>query len=78
MPKGNNMSIIRRPAVSRLTGLSTTTIYARLNPKSKSYDPTFPRQLKLGEGKNPPVGWILEEVESWETARKAARDTEFR
>lgn len=60
------LSILRRKQVEARTGLSRSTIYARLNPKSPSYDPTFPKPIDLGHGmRNPPVGWIASEVEDW-------------
>lgn len=58
--------ILRRKQLEERTGLSRSTIYARLNPKSPCYDPTFPKPIELGCGmKNPPVGWVESEVESW-------------
>lgn len=74
----NSKTILRRKQVQARTGLSRSTIYARLNPKSPTYDPTFPKPIDLGLGmKNPPVGWIEAEVEAWlsaqiENSRKAA------
>ncbi|WP_083518482.1 helix-turn-helix transcriptional regulator [Dechloromonas denitrificans] len=58
--------IIRRKRLEELTGLSRSTIYARINPKSPTYDPSFPRPIELGQGmKNPPVGWVESEVDAW-------------
>ncbi|MCK6411482.1 MAG: AlpA family phage regulatory protein [Azonexus sp.] len=76
--EAKEIRILRRKQLEDRTGLSRSTIYARLNPKSPSYDPTFPKPIELGHGmKNPPVGWLESEVESWLTAqiemsRKAA------
>lgn len=72
------LTIIRRKQVEARTGLSRSTIYAKLrrNPKRPSdYDPTFPKQVKLGGAKA--VGWIEAEIDAWLTAqieksRKAA------
>lgn len=72
------LRILRRKQLEDRTGLSRSTIYARLNPKSPNYDPTFPKPVELGYGmQNPPVGWIESEVDAWLTAqieksRKAA------
>lgn len=58
--------IIRRKKLEERTGLSCSTIYARINPKSPTYDPSFPRPIDLGRGmKNPPVGWVESEVDTW-------------
>ncbi|MDH1451994.1 helix-turn-helix transcriptional regulator [Aeromonas caviae] len=47
-------------------GLSRSTIYNKLNPKSKSYDPDFPKPLRLGSSS---VGWLLSSVHQWLTSR---------
>lgn len=76
--EAKEIRILRRKQIETRTGLSRSTIYSRLNPKSPNYDPTFPKPIELGRGmKNPPVGWLESEVESWLTAqieqsRKAA------
>ncbi|MGL1834945.1 helix-turn-helix transcriptional regulator [Rhodocyclaceae bacterium SMB388] len=57
--------IVRRRAVEARTGLSRSTIYARMDPESEHFDPDFPRPIKLGNGKNPPVGWIEAEVDAY-------------
>ncbi|ATY82053.1 AlpA family phage regulatory protein [Aeromonas veronii] len=54
--------IIRMPELTRLIGLSRSTIYDRLNPESKRFDPTFPPPLKLGRSA---VGWHLGAVLEW-------------
>jgi len=68
------VQILRRRQVEQRVGLSCSTIYEKINPKSKQYDPAFPKPIKLGDGKNPPIGWIESEVEKWIAARvEAAR-----
>lgn len=70
--------ILRRQQVEARLGLSRSTIYDRLNPKSRNYDATFPKPISLGQGmKHPPVGWIEAEIDAWlaaqiESSRKAA------
>ena len=60
------LRIIRRKRLEELTGLSKSTIYARINPRSPTYDPAFPRPIEIGQGmKNPPVGWVESEVFTW-------------
>lgn len=71
------LTILRRKQVEARTGLSRSTIYAKLkrNPKRPSdYDPTFPRPISIGAKA---VGWIEAEVNAWlemqiEVSRKAA------
>ena len=69
--------ILRRKELEAKIGLCCSTIYNRMDQKSPGFDPAFPRPVALGIGKNPPVGWLLSEVESWllaqiETSRKVA------
>ena len=40
---------------------STATIYAKLNPDNKRYDPDFPVPIKVGAT----TLWIKKEVEEW-------------
>jgi len=40
--------LLRRKQVEQSLGLSRSTIYARLDPKSRHYDPDFPTPIKLG------------------------------
>ena len=65
----NALTIIRRKQVEARTGLSRSSIYARLrhNPKRPSdYDPTFPKPVSVGAKA---VGWIESEVNAWLTAQ---------
>lgn len=71
--------ILRRKQVEDRTGLSRSVIYTRLDPKHPNYDPTFPKPIELGQGmKNPPVGWLESEVDSWLAAQVEKRDTQPR
>ena len=71
------LTILRRKQVEARTGLSRSTIYAKMrrNPKRPSdYDPTFPKPVSVGAKA---VGWIEAEIDAWLTAqieksRKAA------
>jgi prophage regulatory protein len=63
--------ILRRPQVTAKIGLERTAIYDRLDPKSPSYDPTFPRPIRLGNGPKASVGWLEDEVDRWVLARIA-------
>lgn len=51
--------IIRLPKLKHLLGVSRSTVYLRLNPKSKYYDPLFPKPIRLGAKA---VGWLLADV----------------
>ena len=65
----NAITILRRKQVEARTGLSRSTLYARLrqNPKRPGdYDPTFPKPIAVGAKA---VGWIEAEVDAWLTAQ---------
>ncbi len=62
-------NILRRKQVEARTGLSRTTIYDRINPKSPRYDSTFPKPISLGPGA---VGWVESELNSWIESRIVA------
>jgi prophage regulatory protein len=61
--------IIRRKQLESKIGLSRSAIYDRLDKSSPRYDPNFPKPIKLGSGKNPPIGFVESEVESWITSQ---------
>lgn len=48
-----------------MTGLSRSAIYSRLQPSSPYYDPDFPRQVKLANGRKGASAWSLKEIEDW-------------
>lgn len=63
------LTIIRRKQVEARTGLSRSSIYARLRHNLKrpgDYDPTFPKPVSVGAKA---VGWVEAEVEAWLTAQ---------
>lgn len=60
--------ILRRKQVEARTGLSRSSIYAKLrhNPKRPGdYDPSFPKPVSVGAKA---VGWIEAEIDAWLTA----------
>jgi prophage regulatory protein len=67
MAKKNQMklTILRRNQVEDRTGLSRSTIYARIQAG------IFPKPISLGSRA---VGWLENEVEKWLTDRIEARD----
>ncbi|EPH0544567.1 helix-turn-helix transcriptional regulator [Serratia marcescens] len=58
----SNVKVLRLPAVALKTGLSRSTIYDWINPKSPRHDPTFPRPRSLGSQS---VGWLEVELDDW-------------
>lgn len=62
-------TILRRNQVEARTGLSRSSIYAkmRLNPKRPGdFDPTFPKPIAVGARA---VGWIEAEIDAWLSAQ---------
>ena len=63
--------ILRMKHVMERTGLSRSTIYRKADPKSKQYDPSFPKRVPLG---GLAVGWVESEVNQWlQECAKAGR-----
>lgn len=54
--------IIRLPELTEMIGLARSTIYDKLNIKSKRYDSDFPQAIKLGLSA---VGWRQSDVNQW-------------
>lgn len=52
-------AIIRLNTLLALVSMSRSTVYNRINPKSKYYDSMFPKPVRLGAKA---VGWILADV----------------
>lgn len=64
------LRILKIDEVLEMTSLSRATHFAKLNAKSKSYDPDYPKPLKLGRRS---VGYVEQEVINWLRARMEAR-----
>jgi prophage regulatory protein len=64
-------SVLRIKEVQLRTGLCRSTIYDKLNAKSKRYDPSFPKPINLGKHA---VGFIATEVNAWIAAQMNARN----
>ncbi|SUC42949.1 MULTISPECIES: helix-turn-helix transcriptional regulator [Providencia] len=64
----NNLRIriLRMTELTVMLGISRSSIYEKLNPRSKYYDPDFPKPIKLGASS---VGWQYASVEKWLTSR---------
>ena len=58
-----DLRIVRRPDVESITGLSRSSIYAKMD------NGTFPKPIKLSERC---VGWIESEIQDWLASRVTA------
>lgn len=54
--------LLRRKNIESLFGISRSTIYARLDPASKQYDPAFPRKIQLSAKS---VAWLESECQAY-------------
>lgn len=52
-------TILRLRQLLKALGISRSTVYLRIDPKSKYYDPVFPKPIRLGAKA---VGWVLSDV----------------
>lgn len=59
------LKLLRRTQVEDMTGLKRSSIYNRLNPESKHYDPKFPKPISLSSNEKGSVAWIASEVVAW-------------
>lgn len=60
----STITIVRLKQVERMTGLARSSIYNRMDSRSRYFDPTFPRSFPLGE-KGAAVGWYEHEIQEW-------------
>lgn len=57
-----NFQLLRLPQVLQIIGIKKSTLYDWQNPKSRRYDASFPRPVKIGPAT---VAWVSEEVQKW-------------
>ena len=57
-----NCRMLSMKQLTKYTTLSRSTLYDMMDVKSKRYDPTFPRAIKLTEAT---VCWLESEVNAW-------------
>ncbi|VVE89879.1 helix-turn-helix transcriptional regulator [Pandoraea bronchicola] len=62
-------NVLRLNRLKEKTGISRSTVYNKINPKSKYYDDAFPKPIRLGPGS---VGWLEAEVNAWLASRVLA------
>ena len=64
------IQMLRLHELIKLIGLSRSSIYDRLNPRSKRYDPDFPKPIKLNRASR----WLLSKVEEWIRNKMSSRN----
>ncbi len=63
--------VLRLQEVLDLLSISKSYHFAKLDKNSKSYDPTYPKPISVGERS---VRYIEQEVIDWVNARKEERN----
>ena len=61
-----SLRVLRLCHVMQRVGLSRSTIYDRINPKSSRYDESFPKPIKIGASA---IGWIETSIREWIESR---------
>lgn len=69
-----NHTLIRLPDLLRLTGLSRSSVYLRLNPKWKYFDERFPKPVPLSSEIRGGVAFLSTEIQAWIESRIQARE----
>jgi prophage regulatory protein len=67
--KKPKITFLSLKAVLVRTASSRTSTYARMDPKSKYYDPAFPKQVRISANR---VVWIESEIDAWLESRVTA------
>lgn len=65
--------VIRLEVVKVITGLSKSSVYSKMDTRSRYYDPEWPKSVKLGRRS---VGWYRHEIMEWVESRAPSRGLE--
>ncbi|MCG2573474.1 AlpA family phage regulatory protein [Acinetobacter sp. ME22] len=68
LEQSTEVKILRLPAVTEICGISRSSVYEKLNPRSRRYDKDFPTPIKIGVSS---VGWFQHEIYAWLLDKKA-------
>ncbi|MFS6937336.1 helix-turn-helix transcriptional regulator [Neisseria animaloris] len=63
-------AILRQHEVTKRLGISSSTLWYRLDPKNRRHDPDMPRPFKLS-GSGNAIGWLESEIDEY-IAKQAA------
>lgn len=58
----SQITMLRMKHLIMKLGISRSSIYEKINPKSPRYDPAFPKPIKLGSST---VAWVESEIDHW-------------
>ncbi|MEN3374570.1 AlpA family phage regulatory protein [Dechloromonas sp. ZS-1] len=66
--------IVRIRELEYLIGRKRSTIYLLMNRKSRYFDPSFPKRIRLSSSMNGGIGWFEHEIIGWLHGKAAERD----
>lgn len=64
------IQILSASEVCKALSLGKTSLYAKIDPESPYYDPSFPKPIHLGGGRR--IGWRLGAIKEWLDAQAPA------
>lgn len=67
------LKFLRISQVLEKLRLSKASLYSRLDQQPPSFDPTFPKQVRLPAGPKGSVAWLESEIDDWMTSRLLER-----
>lgn len=72
--------ILRAKHMKDKLAMSVASLYNKMNPRSKYYDATFPRPIRLSAtlGSGGAVGWLESEVDAWLESRQHSSNKQSR
>ena len=68
-----HVTLIRSAEVQARTGLSRSSMYARMNPGDPAYDRSFPLPVNVSSTGKVSNRWIASEVDAWIVSRPRTR-----
>lgn len=71
-PSHSSLSILRKTQVCERIACSRSSLHNKISPKSKYFDSTFPKPIRLGANS---VGWIEGEIDAWLQSRERVNGT---
>ena len=74
MSVSQSLRLIKMTIMKNKLGQPQSGIYAKMDPQSKSYDPTFPLPVKVSARG---VAWLEHEVDEWIQSRPRVGRSDF-
>ncbi|WP_198118793.1 helix-turn-helix transcriptional regulator [Massilia rhizosphaerae] len=64
--------VLRVKHMKEKLAMSVASLYNKMNPRSKYYDASFPRPIRLSASPGPggAIGWLESDVDAWLESRQ--------